>query len=270
MHVYLPSEMRAKKAASYTLKDRSRKPAMSPFSTFLVDQFQTRKTKNTSYSIRSFSKFLGVDQSLLSKVLKGDHELSQESVIKCLNALKVPDADMAPFLKNKKSDLITTYNRVDDEVFTIMSEWYHFAILELFKLKDFVFDIKLMSERLGISQEETQGAINRLIQFEFLTLKKGKWILGKPNTFWSNVKSTSAPKKVLQKKLLEKSIEALENVEFDKRDHASYTVAIDDKFLPEFKEKLQEFRRKLGDEFSKKGTPNSIYQLTVSFYPLTK
>lgn len=270
IHGYLPHEMKVKKAATYSMKDRSRKPAVGPFITFLAKEFQARKNKNTSYSIRSFSKFLGIDQSLLSKVLKGQHELSQTSILKCLTALKVPEAEMANYLRSEFPSSKTTYSSIDEDVFSVISEWYHFAILELFKTTDFIFDIKLISERLNISIEETQLAINRLIKFEFLTLKKGQWALGKPNTYWSDCKTTSKAKKNLQKKLLEKSIVALETVEFEKRDHGSFTVAIDDRMLPEFKEKLQEFRRQMGDYFGKFGERNSVYQLTVSFFPLTK
>lgn len=271
MDVYLPTtEMRTKVSSTYSLKDKSHKRGLSVFASFLLNQLNERKEKNKSYSIRSFSKFLGVDQSLLSKVLKGQHELSQESIIKCLTALKVPESEMAQYLRRENTAFMTTYSAIDEDVFSMISDWYHFAILELFKTKDFIFDIKLIAEKLDISPEEAQAAINRLIKFEFITLKKGKWVLGKPNTFWSSYKTTNVAKKNLQKTLLEKSLTALETVDFDKRDHGSFTVAVDDRRLPEFKEKLQEFRRQLGDYFGKSDERNSVYQLTVSFFPLTK
>lgn len=251
------------------MKDRSRQEDLSSFSKFLAKEFSERKSKNKSYSIRSFSKFLDMDQSLLSKVLSGKSELSQKSVIKCLVALKVPESEMGRYLKDK-SLIKITYTSVEEDVFSLISEWYHFAILELFKTKNFVFDIQYIADQLNLSLEETQKAVNRLISFEFITLKKGKWVLNKANNFWSSYKTTSEPKKVLQKKLLEKSIVALENVDFNLRDHGSFTVAVDRRRLPEFKEKLQEFRRQLGDFFQNEGELDSVYQLTISFYPLTK
>ena len=38
---------------------------------FLKEHFDKRKRKNPRYSIRSFAKFLGVESSTLSKILKG-------------------------------------------------------------------------------------------------------------------------------------------------------------------------------------------------------
>jgi hypothetical protein len=42
-----------------------------PFSDFITKKFNEKRQRNPSYSIRAFAKFLEVDQSSLSKAIKG-------------------------------------------------------------------------------------------------------------------------------------------------------------------------------------------------------
>ena len=46
--------------------------------------------------------------------------------------------------------------------FKIISDWYHYAILELTELKEFESDINWISQRLGISKIEAHMGIKRL------------------------------------------------------------------------------------------------------------
>lgn len=72
-----------------------------------------------------------------------------------------------------------------------------------------------------------------------------------------------------QKVLLEKSIEALENIPFDLRDHSSMTIAIDKKRLPELKDFLKEIGSLIVKNFQEDGEFDEVYQFTMSLFPAT-
>ena len=55
----------------------------------IVDEFQKRKMANPTYSLRAFSRDIGVDQSLMTKILKGKRKVSAELACKLSGLLNI-------------------------------------------------------------------------------------------------------------------------------------------------------------------------------------
>ena len=55
----------------------------------IVDEFQKRKSVNPTYSLRAFSRDIGVDQSLMTKILKGKRKVSAELACKLSGLLNI-------------------------------------------------------------------------------------------------------------------------------------------------------------------------------------
>ncbi|MNL64923.1 hypothetical protein D3C87_1891940 [compost metagenome] len=93
-----------------------------------------------------------------------------------------------------------------------------------------------------------------------------------PNTTWTNTSATSDARKKYQRTLIEKSLEAIDDVPFDLRENGSLTVAVNKKRLPEFKERLKEIRKELSDFLQADGEQDldEVYQLTIALFPLSK
>ena len=51
----------------------------------IVNEFQKRKLVNPAYSLRSFSKDIGVDQSLMTKIIKGKRKVSVDLSMRLTN-----------------------------------------------------------------------------------------------------------------------------------------------------------------------------------------
>lgn len=115
-------------------------------------------------------------------------------------------------------------------------------------------------------------AIDRLQRLNFIQMTEGVIKVLSPNTTWTNTKKTSDARKKFQKTLLEKGLDAIDHIPFEQRENGSLTVAINTKRLPEFKEKLKEMRKELAAFFQADDEKNldEVYQLTVSFFPITK
>lgn len=234
----------------------------------LHQQFEEKKKTNFRYSIRAYAEHLEVDQSLLSKVLRGEKSLSPERQLRCLKNLKVPAEKVqvvdAPIPKKN-------FKQIDEEMFEVMSDWRHFAILEFITLKDAPMDSESIALRLGISVEATDKYIRRLLSLRFMEkTEDGTYTATTPYTSSYHPTKTSRAKKQMQKSLLEESIRSIDTVPFDLRDHSSVTVAINKTRMPEIKEILQDVRRKLTNLLQKDGEFDEVYQLNISFFPLTK
>lgn len=235
----------------------------------LHQHFDEKKKTNHRYSIRAYAEHLDVDQSLLSKVLRGEKSLSPERKLRCLNTLKVPANRIGKSVMPSQSKKI--FKPLDDDMFEVMSDWHHFAIMEFVTLDEVKVTPRSIAERFNISTEKSKEYLQRLINLEYLEKKSDdSYILTTPNNTWYHPTKTSKAKKQLQKSLLEESIKSIDSVPYELRDHSSVTIAINKSRMPEIKELLQDVRRKLSVLLQEEGDFDEVYQLNISLFPLTK
>lgn len=245
-----------------------KKNVSNKFSNLLQQEYNNRKKRNPSYSLRAFSKLLGVDQSSLSKFFKGERAFSNETIKHVLEKLALDDSTkhyIEEDIKNRESEYLVP----EEEVIKMLSHWKYWAILEFLKI-DNTGNSQFIAERLGLTKEEVESSLEDLINQNFVQFNEGIYKLLKPNNNWISNKRTSEARKDFQKMLLELSLNALNDVPIDYREHGSLTVAIDKNKLPEIKEKIRTFQKDLGKFVQRRGELNEVYQLTISFFPLTK
>jgi transcriptional regulator with XRE-family HTH domain len=235
--------------------------------------FLKKIQSNPSYSLRAFAKKLGVDQSFLSKVLKGKKFFSEEAILKIAPQLELTPIEYAQ-LWAAKGQNTHELNLLEEERFQLLTDWKNFAILELIKTRSFIVSEiatdEFIAARLNVHVEEVRCTLKRLQNLGFIEIKDGKISLLLANNTWTNNHFSSQARRQLQNCLIDKSKVALNEIDYLDRDHGSLTVAIDHKRLPEFKEKLAQIRKELDQYFQASGSYDEVYQLTISFFPLTK
>lgn len=236
----------------------------------LQREYIERAKKNPAYSIRAFSKSLGVDQSYLSKVLRGQRPVTSNLVKTIGPKLGMKPTEVSTF--GKSGAPVPSFLALSDDEFEHLSQWHHFAILELSKTEGFDPSPKKIAQRLGIQVEEVHASLERLQRLGFIRMNGDKLQVLTPNTTWTNTSVSTEARRQFQKKLIAKSLDAIENIPFDLRENGSLTVAINKKRLPEFKEKIRLMRKELADFFQEDNEPDldEVYQLTVALFPLTK
>ena len=234
-------------------------------------EFIDRSRKNPAYSLRAFAKYLEIDQSFLSKLLKGQRAITLDLARNIGPKLGLKPKQVDDLFLNGAAALPGFLSLSEDE-FELLSGWHHFAIIELSKTNEFESDPNQIAKRLGIHVEEVREAIERLERLGFIKVEEDEFKVLSPNTSWTNTQKTSDARKRFQRTLIEKSLDAIDHVPFDLRENGSVTIAINKDRLPEFKEKLKEMRKELSNYFQTNGEKNldEVYQLTVSFFPITK
>lgn len=81
---------------------------------------------------------------------------------------------------------------------------------------------------------------------------------------------TNVALKNMQRQVLQKALAALDEVEFEKRDQSSITMAVDSSKIPQARAMTKKFRRELSSFLESGGSRDAVYQLSLSLFPLTK
>lgn len=243
------------------------------FIEIIKTEFEKKCERNKQYSLRSFSRDLGVDASNLSKILSYQKPLGQTLKMKLAKKLGFTDAEIETIVKGVFANTRDAdYESHNLEVFHIISEWQHYAILELFKLKGFQPTPIEIGKRLGIDRKLALESLNRLKEVGMVKLNKKTKKLELESESSSAILSqdTSKAHRNQQQEILEGAIDALHNIPVEHRSQTSMTMAVDLDKLPEAKELIKEFRRNMGRLLSSGAELNEVYQLSISLYPLTK
>lgn len=248
------------------------------FRLWLQNELTTRCKKNPSYSLRSFAKVLDIDPSSLSQILSGKRNYSAKVIKKFCSKLAVsPDVEHGFCLSvqrqiNQEEALASyedNYYQIQTDIFSIISDWYHYAILELTFVNGFKDDPRWIANKLGITVTEAKIAIERLLRFDLLVEKNGQLI--KSENFLTNGSEgvTSAALKKLQKHVLEKALKSIDDTPQEEKDITSMTMAIDESKILEAKELIKDFRRKLCG-FLEDGKQTKVYNLGIQLFPISK
>lgn len=250
----------------------------------LKGEFELRLSKNSRYSMRAFARDIGMTPQMLSSVFNKKKDLSVDTAAEIANRLGYDPIQTQDLLDSVvfagcKTDLARNVlkKRIEDrnqtnagfrplnqEMFKVISDWYHYAILELTTTPDFKSDPRWIATRLGLTVFEVKEAISRLKSLELLDDVGGKL---KKTEFHVSALS-EVPSGALRqhaKQILTKGISALDEQNQNERDISSMTMAIDPDLLPEAKKMIKNFRRKLC-AFLESGKRSEIYVFAPALF----
>ncbi len=255
-------------------------PKKGEFRLYLQEVLLNRCRNNPRYSLRAFAKSLNVSPSALSAMLNMKRPITENAKKRIglslgLSLKEISEFNSAKQLRRRTQSagaiLSPDFQQVAIDTFAIISDWQHYAILELLKVQGFQSKPAWIASRLGITTSEANIAIERLIRVELLERdKKGK-LKDRTSGFTSDLRDglTSEAHKRFQQQALKKAIEAVSSVPVDLRDNTSITMAIDTKDMPIAQEQIKMFRRELCHTLESTKAPDEVYQLTISFIPLS-
>jgi uncharacterized protein (TIGR02147 family) len=246
------------------------------FVLFLQDELVHRCKKNPGYSLRSFARALQINHSSLSRLLSGQRKVS-ERMQRSLIARLGHDPEVIRHFKqesttNKRAlEKARDFNQMNRDAFAVISDWYHYAILELTLVSTFRSEPRWIAKSLGITVSEANAAIDRLIRLGMLQRNaNGQLKNASGNNTNIEGEIRDAAKRKMQKQILEHALKALEEVSVDQRNQTSMTMAISTKRLPEAIEMISKFRRKISAFLEQDPDRDEVYQLSISLFPTTK
>lgn len=258
------------------------------YKTYLRELLNEKIQQNSRYSLRAFARDLGVSPSILSETISGKHGLSEAVAKRIAKNVGLNKNETQFFCdqvvsQNSKSikkkneaarriksiKEMSKQNSLQMDHFKIISDWYHFAILELTYLNDFKNDENWIARKVGISKFEVQAAIERLLKLELLEVINGRLSATEDYTASPDGIPSDAIKK-FQRQLIEKAQTALALQSVDNRDITSLIVSVDKSRIPEVKKEIKNFRRHINAHYGTDEKRDSVYCLAIQLFELTE
>lgn len=247
----------------------------SDFRIWLQQEFTARCKNNPRYSLRAFAKLLKMEASSISQIFSGKRKASTKVITNVCAILGATPYQQERYIANAKARFKTPQGEsrsavlMDEDTFKVISEWYHFAILELVNTEGFQGRGAWIARALGISTAEAQIAFERVERLQLIRNEEGRWV--RTSKLLSNFSPgmTSAAHKNLQRQILQMALAAVDNTEAEAKDITGMTMAINMEKLPEARKIIAKFRRDMS-AFLEEGPQSRVYQLGVQLYPLSK
>lgn len=241
----------------------------------LLKKFQERQLQNARFSQRAFAQKLGVSSGALSEIFKGKRSLSPAQKKRMAEVLSLSPQEQLDFFEDDLPENLRPMRRevfqLSVDQFHLISEWWHFGILNLLRTRDFRLDQDWIAARLGLTAKVASEALERLFRLGHLKRAGGKVLREharvetKDEFFDLSVqKSHLENTKLIEKSILENPLEV--------RDHTSLTIAIHRKNMKRAKELIRVFQDQFEREIetARDGDADEVYRLSISFFPLTK
>jgi uncharacterized protein (TIGR02147 family) len=251
----------------------------------LEKELRARQKANKNYSLRAFARDIGISPSFLSHLLKGEKSLSPDRAVEIarkiqmapkearllanLSRLQAAKSEESKNLIQQDIDQIqkvySSFEKLKLDQFSVISDWHHFAILELMDVEGFSSNPTWIAKRLYLSVTEVSLALDRMLALKMIEIR--------PNGDFKKLKNNAvkdAPSEAIRKfhlQHLKNAAQAIEKRNYDERHTSGITMAIDPQKLPQAEKMIQEFRAKMS-AFLEGGKKKNVYHLAVQLFPL--
>lgn len=256
----------------------------------LKSALEKKCESNAQYSLRAFSRDVGLDPAQLSRVLNGKRHLSPDSARVVAHHLFEKKKDIDLFIalvnyasaRNEKakqialkaleqfSDSISPEINLQMDAMKMISEWHHVALIEAITIPSLKQSLSKMAGYLGITVTQTKLALDRLVNLGVLEVLDGKY----RQTASHFVSPSGTPSESIRKfhrQMIQKALKALESDPVEERFIASKTIAASPGDLAEIRELIQECNRKIEEKLSSPSQEKTdVFQINFQVFNLGK
>lgn len=258
------------------------------FRDILRAELEARCARNPLYSLRAFARDLSLHPARLSDILRARYGLSTDAAAKIAQKLGFGAAEAKRFcdlveLAHGRNKIMreaararlaagspNNYQQLSMDAFSVIADWYHYAILELTLVSNFKSDTAWIARTLGINEVVAKAAVERLLRLELLALDETGRLHATDCMTASPDGVPSEAVKRFHEQILQKASTAVRLQSVEERDLSSVILAIDSSEMAEAKAMIKDFRRSFDKRFggAASSRKNRVYALAIQFFNL--
>jgi uncharacterized protein (TIGR02147 family) len=238
----------------------------------LIGEYVQRKAKNKAYSERAFARSLGLSPGFLKLLFQRKKNLSEARADEIARKIGWTELKREKFLSSRRISgngrkLKSQQTKLSEADFLEISDWYHFAIIELIKTRAGSVSIEQISKALGLSRAEVKFSV-KLLEMRSLIRRIGDAQYSLTEYYEMPSVTSDAIRKYHQQTLT-LALESVTAQSNETRDLRALTLAFDSAYLSEAKQYIEEFVASFDEKFSR-GQRSSVYQMNIALFKLDK
>lgn len=245
----------------------------------LNSEFKLKSSRNSSYSIRSFARDLGIDSSSLSSILNGKRKIPKGKIESIAAKVCSSDADIKSFIKSARQDHVTlktikgkdgseARHQVTEKEFANISDIHTYTLLSMLEMEDFKYDIAWIAKKLKLDASSVKQKIKSLAEVGLIKEEEGTLIRTK--------KRTTTTDEIVSKYIIKHHVDSLElaknkvlELEPSERYFSTLTIPCDPEALHHIKKLIMEFEEKI-EAYVRPLAKRDVFKLSIQFYQATE
>jgi len=259
---------------------------------FLRDMYVHLKSSARHFSFRYFSKRAGfASPNFLKLVIEGKRNISDESIPRFIGALKLTRAE-GEFFANLvhfnqardsqdraacareilKSKVYQKIHPIQQAEFAYYANWYYIPVRELVALAEFREDPHWICHRVfpAIAADEAKAALHDLEALGLLVRTPEGRLLQAQKTVSTENEVVSSTVAAYHREMMLKAAESIDAVPRQRREISAACVPISKETAEKIKTMMQEFRQEVLAIASADEAPETIYQLNLQLFPMSR
>ncbi len=205
----------------------------------LFREYQDRKSRSRGYSERAFARDIGLSPGFLKLLLQRKKKISAARAREVARTLSWGEDKIA---------FLTSTSSIHDLDFLEISDWYHFAVIELLRSSKTGLGPDEIAKRLSISRSEADYALSRLHAAKSDDLEG---------------------ERKLQRQTLSKALHALDHKPPESSAYQAECLAFDPARVEDVKKFFANMVEQFKTEFAE-GDKTAVYELNLAFHRLDK
>jgi plasmid maintenance system antidote protein VapI len=245
-------------------------PASRRVRRVLQEELALRCARNPRYSLRAFARYLGLDHSTLSQLLRGRRRFTTAMIERVGKRLALTPQMITQLVELERTPTEPWVSRelkqLSRDAALTLAEWHHHAILELTHLATFKADVRWISRVLDVSVDQVTMAITRLARLGLLDMRSPTtWVDAAGD---AEARLVSLPARAIG--ALAGRADKLAGSNSERPAHYSATtIAVTTSTCRRITERVEQFRREVADLLdADKGDRDQVYCLELAFFPL--
>lgn len=259
---------------------------------FLRDFYSSEKIRDPLFSYRVFAQAVGIDASLLVKILQGKRHLSREGTEQIIAFFRLDlkqadyfrelvaygkanrDVDLRKHFEALQNQRPAQSRRIESDLYRYFQHWYFPAIrsaLDVFSYKgDQDATALAKSFRPTLDSSQVKEAISVLLRLGLASPDGHGCIRPATAHLSTGERWQSAAVRDYQKQLIQLAMNSIEGIPKEERDISSLTLALNNKELERIRAILAESRRSIVRQVDAMPASecNAVYQLNLQFFPV--
>lgn len=236
----------------------------------LSNYFENQKKLKKSYSLRDLARDIGVGKTTLNEILAGNREPSRKNMSQILSVISNDPNLTKKILEDSESQDIQKrlkYRTIQNDQFTLISDWEYLAILNLAKLKTNSSSTEWISAQLDISEERAKLCVTDLVKNGYLNLVDGRLIrLTGPISSTTDIDNQEIKKHHSQS--LNLAEDSLYSTPVELREFLSGHIAICEEDIPKAKDEIFEFFKRFAKRYDRLENAEKLYKVNIQLFPL--